>query len=158
MSSFGREALETLVHQAGRRMQGGEPDHAIGGHVLAFNQIAVDAEILSEEAAQLLPELPIAVTRTLTGCFHGHLAHLSIELAGPVDDFEVSEVLADHPRLVIVDPPAGLELVIDRDEVLVTRPRSAPDRRVVAMTCIVDGLRVGGALTAVEILRNLTVH
>jgi hypothetical protein len=158
VSMFGREAIETLVHQAGRRMQGGEADHAIGGHVLAFNQVAVDAEVLTEEAAHLLPEFPLAVTRMLSGCFHGHLAHLVIELAEPVDDFEIREILDEHPRLVVVDPPVGLELVVDHDEVFVTRPQPTSDRRLVAMTCIVDGLRVGGALTAVEILRELTVH
>ena len=58
--------------------------------------------------------------------------------------------------------PAGqysdLDLVPDRDQVLLTQPQISPDRRVVAATAMVDGLRLGGAVTAVEILRSMTVH
>lgn len=158
VSSFGRDALEILVHQAGRRMQGGEPEETIDGHVLAFNQVAVDADGLAIEAGELLPEIPMAVTRTLSGCFHGHLAHLTVELAEPADDPEIRDALETDHSLVLGDPPMGLDLVPDRDHVLLTRPQLAPDRRMVAITAMVDGLRIGGALTAVEILRTLTVH
>lgn len=158
VSIFGREALETLVHQAGRRMQGGEPDHPIGGHVLAFNQVAVDSDALTEEAAELIPGTPLAVTRTLTGSFHGHVAHITIELAESVDDPELRDAFDAADDIVIGEPPISLEVVPDRDHVLLAPPQLSPDRRIVSMTAMIDGLRLGGALTAVEILRAMTVN
>ena len=158
VSIFGRDALETLVHQAGRRMQGGEPDHAIGGHVLAFNQVAVDSDALTEEAAELIPDTPLAVTRTLTGSFHGHVAHITIELAEPVDDPELRDAFDAADDIVIGEPPISLDVVPDRDHVLLAPPQLSPDRRIVSMTAMIDGLRLGGALTAIEILRAMTIN
>ena len=139
-------------------MQGGDPDHAIDGHVLAFNQVAVDADALIEEAAELIPEVPLAVTRTLAGCFHGHVAHLAIELAEPVDDPELREAFDTATDIVVGEAPISLAVVPDRDHALLTPPQLSPDRRIVALTAMVDGLRLGGALTAVEILRAMTVN
>lgn len=158
VSTFGREAIELLVHQAGRRMQGGTPDHAIDGHTLAFNQVAVDSDALTEEAAELIRDVPLAVTRTLAGNFHGHMAHLSIELADPVDDPDLRDAFEAASQVVLGEGPIGLDLVPDRDHVLLTQPQISSDRRMVAMTALVDGLQIGGALTAVEILRSMTVH
>jgi hypothetical protein len=158
VSTFGRTALEVLVHQAGRRMQGGDPDHVIAGHVLAFNQVAVDADILADEALRLLPEVPLTVTRTLAGCFHGHVAHLNVELARAADDFELREALEAETRLVVGEPPIALDLVADRDEVLIVQPQISRERRTVGTTAMVDGLRLGGATTAIEILRAMTVN
>ena len=158
VSAFGRGALESLANQAGHRMQGGSPDESIGGHVLAFNQVAVDADALNEEAADLIPGIPLAVTRTLSGCFHGHLAHIAIELAEPVDDPELRDAFDTADDIVIGEPPISLEVVPDRDHVLLAPPQLSPDRRIVSMTAMMDGLRLGGALTAVEILRAMTVN
>lgn len=157
-STFGRDALETLVHQAGRRMQGGVPDHSIDGHVLAFNQVAVDADALTEEAADLISEVRLAVTRTLAGNFHGHIAHLTIELAEPVDDPEIREVFDAAPDLVVGEAPVSLAVVPDRDHILLAPPQLSPDRRLIALTAMMDGLKVGGALTAIDILRAMTVN
>jgi len=157
-STFGRDALETLVHQAGRRLQGGVPDHDIDGHVLAFNQVAVDADALTEEAADLLPEIRLAVTRTLAGNFHGHIAHITIEFAEPVDDPEIREVFGAAPDLVVAEAPVSLAVVADRDHILLAPPQLSPDRRIVALTAMMDGLKVGGALTAIDILRAMTVN
>jgi len=150
--------LKTLVHQAGLRMQGDVPDLAIDGHVLAFNQVAVDADALTEEAADLIPEVPLAVTRTLTGSFHGNVAHLSIELAEAVDDPELRDAFDATTDIVVGETPISLEVVPDRDHALLAPPQLSPDRRIVAVTAMVDGLRLGGALTAVDILRALTVN
>jgi hypothetical protein len=158
VSVHGREALEMLVHQAGRRLQGGDPDHLIAGHVLAFNQVAIEGDLLTEEAAELIPDTPLVVTRTMSGCFHGHVAHLSIELAEPIEDPELRDLLEAAPQLVVGEPPISLDMVADRDQVVLSTPRLSPDRRLVAMIAMIDGLRLGGALTAVEILRAMTVH
>lgn len=158
VSTFGRNALEILVEQAGRRMQGGEPDRPIDGHILAFNQVAVESDDLTEEAADVLPGVALAVTRTLNGSFHGHVAHLSIEFAEPVDDPDLRDAFAMATDIVIGEPPISLDVVPDRDHALLTPPQLSPDRRIVAFTAMLDGLRLGGALTAVDILRALTVN
>jgi aspartate-semialdehyde dehydrogenase len=155
VSAFGRKAIDTLVHQTGRRMQGGEPDHLIGGLVLAFNQVAVDADALTEEAAELLPGFPLAVTRTFTGCFHGHVAHLGIEFAEPVDDPELRDAFDASPDIVVAESQLSLTAVPDRDQVLLAPLQLSPDRRVLALTAMVDGIRLGGAVTAVDIIRAL---
>ncbi len=158
VSMFGRDALETLVHQATRRLQGGTPDDRIDGHVLAFNQVSVDAADLTEDAAALIPGVPLAVTRTLSGCFHGHVAHLAVELAEPVDDPELRDAFDAAGDVIASESQFGLDSVTDLDQVLISQPQLSPDRRVVAVTAMVDGLRRGGAVTAVEILRAMTVH
>lgn len=158
VSTFGRQAIETLVHQAGHRMQGRNPERSISGHLLAFNQVAVSSDELTIDAAELFPGFSLAVTRTLSGCFHGHVAHIGIEVAEPVEDPELREAFDVAGNLVVGEPPMGLDLVPDRDHVLLTQPQISPDRRVVAMTALIDGLRIGGAVTAVEILRSMTVH
>ena len=158
VSAFGRGALETLVDQARSRMQGGDPDHAIGGHVLAFNQVAVDADSLTEEAADLIPEIPLAVTRTLTGCFHGHVAHLAIEFAELVDDSELRDAFDAATDIIVGEAPISLEVVPDRNHALLAPPQLSPDCRIVSLTAMVDGLRLGGALTAVEILHAMIVN
>jgi aspartate-semialdehyde dehydrogenase len=139
-------------------MQGGSPDESIGGLVLAFNQVAVDADALTEEAADLIPEIPIAVTRTIAGCFHGHVAHITIELAEAVDDPDLRDAFDAADDIVIGEPPISLDVVPDRDHVLLAPPQLSPDRRIVALTAMVDGLRLGGALTAIDILRAMTVN
>ena len=158
VSAFGRDALEILVEQAGQRMQGGKPDRPIDGHVLAFNQVAVDADSLTEEAADVIPDIPLAVTRTLNGSFHGHVAHMAIEFAEPVDDPELRDAFESASDLVVGEPPIGLDTVPDRDHALLAPPQLSPDRRIIALTAMMDGLRLGGALTAVDILRALTVN
>ncbi len=158
VSTYGREALEVLVHQAGRRLQGGDPEQTIDGQVLAFNQVSVVSDHLAEDATLLIPGVPLAVTRTLNGCFHGHVAHLAVELAEPADDPELRDALETCGNVIFADPPFSLDAVPDRDHIFVSQPQLAPDRRIVAVTAMVDGLRLGGALTAVEILRALTVH
>lgn len=158
VSSFGRDALEILVHQASRKMQGGAPDDSIDGHVLAFNQVAVDADALTEEAADLIPDIPLAVTRILAGNFHGHVAHLSIELAEPVDDSDLREAFEMATDIVVAEAPISLAAVPDRDHILLAPPQLSPDRRIIAVTAMMDGLKIGGALTAVDILRAMIVN
>jgi len=155
VSIHGRDAIDTLVHQAGHRMQGGIPDHMIDNQVLAFSQVAMDADTLMEEAAELIPNIPLALSRTAVGCFHGHVGHLGLEFAEPVDDPELRELIETRPTIVLSDLPLSLAAVADRDQVLLAQPQLSPDRRMAAMTVMVDGLRIGGASTALDIVRAM---
>ena len=57
--------------------------------------------------------------------------------------------------LELVSLPVSLDSITDSDRVIVTQPWFSPDRTQLALTMMADGLRVGGALTAVEILQAL---
>jgi hypothetical protein len=154
-SAFGREAIEILARQAAQRMQGAQADDRIHGHVLAFNAVAVESDELQEDASLILPDLPLAITRTLSGSFHGHLAHLGLSFEHRVEPDDVRDVLAQAEGIEIDSLPISLDSVPDRDHVVVTPPSLSPDGTQLALTMMADGLRVGGALTAVEILEAL---
>jgi hypothetical protein len=154
-SMYGREAVVILARQGAQRMQGEQVVDRIQGHVLAFNAVAVESDELQEDASLILPDLPLAVTRTLCGSFHGHLAHLGLSFERRVEPDDVRDVLTQAETIEIESPPISLDSVPDRDHVIVTPPSLSPDGTQLALTMMADGLRVGGALTAVEILERL---
>jgi hypothetical protein len=154
-SAFGHEGVEILARQAAQRVQGAQVDERIQGHILAFSTVAIESDELQEDAGLLFPEMPLAVTRTLSGCFHGHLAHLSLCFERRLETDEVGEALGQADQLEIQPLPLHLDSVPDRDGVIVTPPWFSPDGRQLALTMMADGLRVGGALTAVEILESI---
>jgi hypothetical protein len=155
VSVGGQEAIERLAEQARLRVQGAPVEKRIAGHVLAFNVVAVESDDLQEEATQLLPDTPLTVTRSLAGFFHGHLAHLSLTYATPVDPDAVRQALSLADEIEEGQLPLALDKVPDNDSVLLTPPIFSPDKRHLALTAMADGLRVGGALTAVDILETL---
>ncbi len=126
----------------------------IHGHVLAFNAVAVESDELQEDASLVLPDVPLAVTRTLSGSFHGHLAHLGLSFEHRVEPDDVRDVLTQTEGIEIESLPISLDSVPDRDDVVVTPPSLSPDGTQLALTMMADGLRIGGALTAVEILER----
>lgn len=154
-SAYGREAIEILARQASQRAQGAQVEDRVHGFVLAFNAIAVASDELQEDASLLLPDLPLAVTRTLFGCFHGHLAHLGLSFEHRLETNDVRDALTQAEAIEVESCPASLDAVINRDQVVVTPPWLSPDGTQLALTMMADGLRVGGALTAVEILEAL---
>ena len=154
-SAFGREGIEILARQAAQRVQGAQPDDRIHGHVLAFNEVAVASDELQEDTSLLFPDLPLAVTRTLSGGFHGHLAHLGLSFERRLEIDEVRDALTQAEALDIEPLPVILESITNRDQVVVTPPCLSPNGTQLALTMMVDGFRVCGALTAVEILEAL---
>ncbi len=155
VSVYGREAVELLAGQSSRRLQGGPADELIYGHVRAFNVVAIDGFDLQEEAAQVMPSVPLAVTHSLSGVFHGHLAHLGLTFADPVDPGDVRDALLQIEGIEISDLPVSLNAAADRDFAIITPPVMSPDGRQLAVTVMADGLRIGGALTAIDILEDL---
>jgi hypothetical protein len=155
VSVHGREAVELLARQSARRLQGGPADELIYGNVRAFNVVSVEAFELQEEAAQIMPSVPLAVTHSLSGIFHGHLAHLGLTFADPVDPGDIRDALSQTEGIEISDLPVSLNAVADRDFAIITPPVMSPDGRQLALTVMADGLRIGGALTAIDILRQL---
>jgi hypothetical protein len=155
VSVHGREAVELLARQSARRLQGGPADELIYGNVRAFNVVSVEAFELQEEAAQIMPSVPLAVTHSLSGMFHGHLAHLGLTFADPVYPGDIRDALSQTEGIEISDLPVSLNAVADRDFAIITPPVMSPDGRQLALTVMADGLRIGGALTAIDILRQL---
>lgn len=155
VSVYGREAIELLALQGAHRLQGASPAELIYGNVRAFNTLAVDPSLLQDEASQVLPGLPLAISHCLSGMFHGHLAHLGLCFDESLAPELVQEVLLQAEGLEQVQFPLGLDTVVDHDRVLVTPFSLSPDGRQIAVTMMIDGLRVGGALTGLEILQDL---
>jgi len=155
VSTFGREGIDLLARQAGQRMQGASVDDRIHGHILAFNLVVVDGDTLQNEAALLLPETPLAVTHSLSGSFHGHLGYLGLSFTRPVGPRDIDEALSLAPGIEVADLPVGLDSIPDTDHVVVTPPTLSPDRTQLGLTLMADGLRIGGALTALDILEVL---
>ena len=155
VSVRGQEEVERLARQAAKRLQGADVDELIGDHVRAFNAIAADADNLNRDAALLLPEISVAATRNLSGCFHGHAAHLGFAFARPVSENEVFGALRDDERLADPDLPVALDAGTGTDLIALSVPRFSRDGRTLAITAMADGLRVGGAFTALQILRSM---
>lgn len=155
VSAYGREGVELLARQAGHRIQGAPVDERIDGHVLAFNLVAVDSDELQREAGLLLPDTPLAVTRCLSGFFHGHVAHLGVGLSQKVETRDVEEALSQAETIAVEDLPLSLDSVTDTDQVVATAPIVSSDGRQVAITLMADGMRIGGALTAIDVLESL---
>ena len=155
VSTHGRDAIDLLVQQAIQRLRGEQVSELIYDHIRAFNVLAVDGFDLHEEAVRVLPKLPLAVTHCLSGCFHGHLAHLALHFPQPVTPEMVREALGEAEDIEQVDHPFGLDAVPDTDHIAVAPAALSVDGRQLSLTMMVDGLRVGGALTAVAILDAL---
>ncbi len=155
VSAYGREGIEILARQATQRAQGEQADDRIHGHVLAFNAVAVASDEFQEDASLLLPDLPLAISRTLSGRFHGHLAHLGLSFEHRLEMDDVRDALTQAETLEIQPLPASLDSVTGRDQMIVTPPRLSADGTQMALTMMADGLRVGGALTAADILESL---
>lgn len=155
VSEFGKDAIELLAGQARQRLLGSAVEDMIYGHMRAFNLVATDAFDLQEEAALVVPDVPLALTRSLSGVFHGHLAHIGLAFADSLDPDNVREALSQAEGIEIADLPVSLNGVADRDNAIITPPVMSPDGRQLALTAMADGLRVGGALTAIDILETL---
>jgi hypothetical protein len=155
VSAFGREGIDLLVQQAALRLQGGTVEDRIHGHILAFNTVAVDPSSLQAEIAVLMPDVPMAATRCLTGAFHGHLVSLALSFERAVEANEVKETLEQVENLEVVPPPLGLDGVPDSDSISVAPPSLSAEGSQLALVLMVDGLRIGGALTACDILDSM---
>jgi len=155
VSAGGAEDIERLARQAAKRLQGAEVEELLAGQVLAFNLVAADDEDLNRDAAVLLPDLEISASRIATGCFHGNAAHVGIGFASAVEEHEVMEALRDDERLAVPDLPLSLDSITESDLIGLSVPRLSRGGRQLSVTVTADGLRIGGARTALEILRSL---
>ncbi len=155
VSELGGTALEDLAAQSIERLQGMEPERLLDGQVRAFNALTVDEDQLQEDAASLFAGREVVASRVLGGCFHGHLVHLTLGFEDPLEGSELDEAWSASSRLDRMSRSVALDAAVGRDEVLVSPPVESFDKRLFSVTAAVDGLRVGGATTALELLLEL---
>lgn len=155
VSIHGTGGVEALARQATARLRGEPPTDLVAGETLAFSLVTLPADEIMEDAALLLQGLQAAVGRGAGGWFHGHAALVGIRFAQPIEESDLLDrwMVAEH--LTVEEGPLRLDTVTDRETVLLGAPSLSPDRRTVAVAAMVDGLLVGGALTAVELLASL---
>lgn len=155
VSSQGAEAIESLARQAAQRLSGAQVEEMVEDHVLAFSLVATEDDDLNEDASVVLPDLDLTVTRSLVGRFHGHVAHIGFGFPSPIEEPDLRDAMLADPRVLVVEDPLTLDSVTDSDAIAIYAPRLSRNRRQLAVTAMVDGLRIGGAVTAMEILREL---
>ncbi len=154
VSIYGKEAVTTLAHQAAQRLQGDDVTEKIDKHIAAFNMTAVSGVDLVNEASDLFPGLEIAATRTLGGCFHGHLVILSLTFASPLPMKAAVRALKNTPGLSIKKSPLNIDGVSDRDGICLTQLEASPGGQMLTLQAMVDGLKIGGAVTIATMLEG----
>jgi len=157
VSTSGRETVQVLARQAATRLRGEQVQELIDEQVLAFNLVATHDELLAEDAARLFSDLPATITRVASGHFHGHLVHISLAFRHPVDEWELRDAWQSTPPLALSDLPLRLDQVVDAEQVIMAHTQMDVHRLTIAVVAMADGLLVGGAFTAMEVLRRLMV-
>ncbi len=155
VSTFGRDAIERLAQQATARLQGKRAEHDIEGETLAFSSVTAPPDVLTEDLASLLPDLSVTASRLITGWFHGHATHLAVTFDAPVDEQDVMSRWEGAPMIRLVADPLRLDAVADQEAILMAPPSFSTDHRSLAVTTMTDGLLIGGAMTALELLSSL---
>jgi len=154
VSELGDDGIQGMARQAVQRLQGQNVAELVGGHVVAFNHVVRDAAELLEDALPLLRVASVTASSSVSGCFHGHVAHLTLVFDEPVEGPELDDAVREAPRLMLGDLPLRLDGVVGSDRVVVAPSTVSPDGRLAVLTAMLDGHLVGGALTALEALES----
>jgi len=158
-SAFGAEAVDELAAQAAARLSGQEPratEHLPG--TLAFDLRPAPGErpaALESQLWELVPAVASRVQCADAGVFHGDLAAVRVRCARESTLEQVRSLLraGGGLRLARRNEQISVSAAVDRDEVLCSDVR-AGGRWVSAWT-VADGLRIGGASAAVDVLAAL---
>lgn len=154
-SAHGAGGIEELARQAAARLRGEPAQPGGGGQVTAFSIVADASWEFAEEAARLFPALPVSAATAAGGWFHGHAAAISVTFPSPVTGAEIMDRWEGSEQLAVGDELLRLDSVVDRHEVLIGPPRLSGDGRVLSVVAMADGLLIGGAATALELLLSL---
>lgn len=155
VSVRGTGGVEALAREAAARLRGERPEEDGDHPALAFNLVTAEPDRLAGEAALLLAPLAVAATRAVEGRFHGHVVHLGVQFAHPVEYRDLEERWEGSERLAATPGLLNLDSVPDSRAVHLGAPALSPDGTTLAVTAAVDGLLLGGALTALELLEAL---
>lgn len=155
VSTSGTPAVEALAHQAAERLQGAPVETLVDDQLRAFNLLHRGAEQIAEDAARLLPGTQTTAARSRGGCFHGTVVHLAVTVTHPATVDDLTFRLESRPEFEVVHDELALDAVPDRDAILTSPPECSLDGRTFALVAMVDGLRIGGALTIAALITGL---
>ena len=154
-SASGAGAVEALAGQAAARLQGLPPEEAPGAPVLAFDLVPGEPGRTAAHAQALLPGVEIAACEVRAGTFHGWIVHLGLRFAGPVPPGRLLELWTEAGTVSHDGDRFRLSGVVESEQIHVGPLAVSEPGRQVVVTAAADGLRVGGAATALEILDTL---
>jgi aspartate-semialdehyde dehydrogenase len=174
VSGSGAVAVEELSTQARLVMEGRPVIPHYYPHQIAFNLLPETDVVLdngytreewriAREVRRLLhsPSLAIAVTTVRVPVYYGHAASVHIELTRRMAPDAVRALLAGAPGVRVLDDP-GVSLypqpwvAAGQDDVFVGRIREDETHdHGLLMWIVVDNIRKGGALNAVQIAEAL---
>jgi aspartate-semialdehyde dehydrogenase len=155
VSVFGEPAVQELAQQAAQRLQGAQVETLVQNRVLAFNLVQGSGDLITEDAQRLFSDLDITASRSLGGCFHGTLVHLTAHSPLQISEDEVLAGLDAHPDVQVAETDLVLDAVPDSDTILTARPVISPRGSTLSIIAMVDGLRVGGAVTLARLVAGL---
>ncbi len=153
-SARGREGVEAMARRATARLQG-IPPAGEDGPAEAFDLAPAEDGRSAAEIAALLPDVASSTAEVLVGVFHGWTVHVGLRFSNPVT---AGRILArwDAAGTITRDGAAlRLSAVVESDTIHTGPLALSADGRQLAVTACADGLRVGGATTALEILPAL---
>jgi aspartate-semialdehyde dehydrogenase len=175
VSGTGKAAIDELRDQAHALLHGGEAEHRIYPHQIAFNVLAQagsfpDGDDHTDEERKLInetrkilddEEIRVSATCVRVPVVTGHSEAVNVQTREPLDPERARELLAAAPGVTVVDDPAAgrYPMAIDaagRDEVFVGRiRRDAGNERALDMWIVSDNLRKGAATNAVQVAELL---
>jgi len=174
VSGTGRAAVEELSSQARTVLEGKSSVPHIYPHQIAFNvlpevEVFMDSGYtreewkMSEETKKIMhaPELLISATCVRVPVYVGHSEALHVEFSNPMAPDEARRILSGSAGVRVLDDPSvslypHAWAAAGTDDVLVGRIRqdvSHPNS--LAMWLVVDNLRKGAALNAIQIAEEL---
>ncbi len=177
VSGTGADAIDELMLQSKKILDGQEPEPKIYPHTIAFNVLphidVFDETGYTKEEWKMIKEtkkilgddsIPITATTVRVPVFNCHSESLNIETFEKLSAEEARKILAETPGIKVVDDPQKKEYPLARsvsgsDEVFVGRIRedfSVPSG--LNMWVVADNLRKGAALNAVQIAEYMVAN
>lgn len=154
-SARGREAVEALAQNAAARLQGMPADGGPEDGLVAFDLTAGKVGRSPEEVALLLPGVETAIAEVRTGVFHGWAVHLGLRFSDRVHPDRIIGLWDASDAVDRFESGLFLSRVVETDRIHTGPLTMSSGGRQVTVSAAADGLRVGGAATALEILPAL---
>ncbi len=174
VSGTGSAAVEELTTQSRQVLEGQNTAPHVYPHQIAFNVLPeIDVFLdngytkeewkMVEETRKIMhaSSIDISATCVRVPVFTGHSASIHLKFSQPMSPEEAHHILAKAPGVRVLDDPA-ISLypqpwsVAGTDEVFVGRVRrDASDSNGLVMWVVVDNLRKGAALNAVQIAEEI---
>lgn len=175
VSGVGRGGIEELQQQTLHLMQGRSPD-TIGSAFpqrVAFNLFpqvgslaegkrTVDEEMTIAAVRRLIdqPDLPVSLTRVRVPLFFGQALAINVESDDALMTSAVVEILRAAPGILLEEATDDMPYptpasIIGEDAIGLGRVRSDPETCAIDLWAVIDNVRKGAAVNAVQIAELL---